>query len=142
MGRPRKPIAQHILEATFRADEHAHRLPVLDCTGEPERPPGLHPDAVRVWDLVTSELVPRGAAKRIDSPLLESLCWWWAEQVRLMRVVEADVGDWKARRGAAEATRMVLAIGSRFGLTPVDREKLRAEVAREAEPSIPTRSRN
>ena len=116
-GRPRTPVERLKLQGTFRKDRHADRAGSVQATGEPERPDELSDDAAWLWDFVVPELVTLNLAQRIDTPALIAMCERWGEyksEANTKPERNAAFGNW-------------LKIATRFGLTKIDREAIKAE---------------
>lgn len=125
-GRPPKPTAELKLWGGFRSARHAGRVDELIGGTEPVKPE-LDDVASSVWDLVVTCL-PADAKSSMDSPALAGMCQWYSRYVSLMQRLQDAAGEkdeyrlivmcsqaWKQFEGAA----------GRFGLTPVDRAKLK-----------------
>jgi len=126
MGRPRKPIAQHLLDGTYREDRHGNSfLP----DGEPVMPDWLSPEAQELWESIVPPLVKSGVATAVDAAELTALCDWWG-LYRIARQSLASIEDRKSRPYydtqilAGAAFKQFNTIASRFGLTPSDRARL------------------
>lgn len=124
MGRPRKPVAAHLLDGTYREDRHGNSfLP----GGEPTKPDWLSPEANELWDLIVPQL--SGIATAVDAAELAALCDWWA-LYRIARRTLAEISDRKSRSYydaqilVGAAWKQFSAIASKFGLTPSDRARL------------------
>lgn len=121
MSRPRKPTADLERDGTYREDRHGGRRKEPQFSGEPERPPGMNPDAQKFWDLIVPMLISRGVATSVDAPALQSMAEWWSTLRELRR---------KRKKGPTYVNDLVSAskqfhsIAAKFGLTPVDRAKL------------------
>lgn len=136
MGRPRKPIEQHLLDGTYRADRHGP-LPGKGVVA------GEWPSTtvVKLGDLtgrageLWAEYV-RFLAGRInqgDWATLADLCRWVARGETIATQLDAVEPTSKEFRSlivsAAIATDKVINLGARFGLTPADRAKGRVGAA-------------
>jgi phage terminase small subunit len=128
-GRPPKTTAELKLYGGFRADRHGTRIDELIGGTEPVKPE-LDDVGSSVWDLVITCL-PRESKSALDAPALAGMCQWYSRYVSLMDRLVASVGEkeeyrlivmtsmaWKQFEGSA----------ARFGLSPVDRAKLKAPV--------------
>lgn len=146
MGRPGKPIAQHILQGTYRPDRHALSA---EATGEPSKPEGLTGEAGALWDDIVPQLVASGIAKAVDGPALLALCRWW----QVWREIDAKLQatpSYPLTMQASAAWKAYSAIASKFGLDPSSRASLKvppppktggvAQFARNR--GIPTRNRD
>ena len=97
----------------------------------PVIPPYLKGEAAAFWKRIVPGLVESGLVKDRDAAELTTMCEWWARYRKF--------GDRLDKAGEDENTyQLMLQVGichtnfdkvaSRFGLTPSDRAKLRAEV--------------
>lgn len=125
MGRPRKPIAQHVLDGTYRHDRHAD---TWQPTGEPETPDWLGPDAQALWQSIVPPLVASGVATALDAAELAALCDWWGmyrQAIDKLPTLDPDSKLYfKTQMIAVTSFKQFSAIASKFGLTPSDRAKL------------------
>lgn len=130
-GRPRKPLAKHVAEGTYRADRHGDRGAAPDLAGLPEKPKRLKGEAGKLWDLIVEQLGPHGVLSPLDAPQLTILCDYWGRYLRLTPAAAADPTDKDIRLAIHAAQAIVGSIGARFGLTPTDRERLAIEAQQE-----------
>lgn len=146
MGRPRKPVEEHVKNGTYRADRHGPLSDAIpgEVIAPPKKPADMNGDASAVWDRVVPLLA--GAVRDRDAPLLAELCQWWAELERVTVVRDAMVPGEKGYNSILIASGIcadkVVKLSEKFGLTPADRAKLKPEVA--AGPvaaRVPTRPR-
>jgi P27 family predicted phage terminase small subunit len=119
-GRPRTPTSKLKLSGTLRSDRHARNEP--KPTGEPYQIAKLDGLALELWKKIVPELVRMKVATAIDSAMLYALCRWW--QVYRKLDEDEEMESYKRICAMAAAMKQVNAIGSRFGLTPVDRASL------------------
>ncbi len=129
MPKPRKPIESHVRDGTYRADRHGPLTDDLDTAAPPVKPADLTGDAAEVWDRLVGLLA--GIVRESDGPYIAEACQWWAE-LRRIRAALAKMTPGKHGYGsligtAATCSKEVDRLLTRFGLTPVDRAKLRAE---------------
>lgn len=130
-GRPRKPLEQHVLEGTYRADRHGP-LPSgaggLPSGAVPAKPRGLSGEAGRAWDELTRLL--GGVLKASDGLMLSEAAKWmgWAREVEklLKKLTPADDAFPRLLRSRALCGTQLDRVLNRFGLTPADRAKLGA----------------
>lgn len=123
MGRPRKPLAAHLLDGTYRADRHgAATADPFD--GEPKRPRNLTGDARKFWDCTVRELIAKGIVKAVDAPALELLADLWARYRVASRLLDASPTDKEARQAVVVFAAEFGKLAARFGLTPSDRQRL------------------
>ena len=123
-GRPKKPDELHVLQGTWRKDRNGD--PSTECVagGEPEMTRKLKGEALKYWRRLVPDLMASGLAKARDSEALTALCEWWAAYGAAM-----DAGDTRTAAVAFDKWRTGAAA---FGLTPMDRAKLRAPAKKQA----------
>lgn len=127
-GRTPKSKAQHKRNGTYRKDRHGDRLDDSDFKGELPPCPltGL---AAEIWAQVVASS-PEGQLRAIDALHLEGLCQWGAEcqriQDALRNIDPADAGYYRMLQQMTMAWKHFAAASSRFGMTPVDRARLKA----------------
>lgn len=127
----KKPLTQHRIEGTYRADRHGP-LPGDDGCDKPRhRPPpkpaDLDPDAAEHWDflapLLTDTLTER------DGMAFRQLCELLARQRKLWDVLATipatDPHALRLLRLVAAGTDRLLKFSEKFGLTPLGRQNLR-----------------
>lgn len=115
-----------------------HNLKVLEGTREklsdkpqphglPMKPAELEGSQADIWDHLVPRLAELGLATDLDQPMLEAMCYWWGEFVfwRDQRILD----PWKRMNLTASAWKQFWTIASKFGVTPADREGLRARPA-------------
>ncbi len=142
-GRPRKPVAAKILAGTFRPDRDGDPASQVQAAGVPEAPAHLDGEARACWDRIVPGLAASGVAAACDANALTAMCEWWALYRRLADALVAAPADrtiCQLTTAAAIANDKWAAMAGRFGLTPSDRAKLKAEP--KALPSaVPARKR-
>ncbi len=131
-GQQPKPVELHILEGTYRKYRHAG-TPLAD--GVPEMPKSFNDrsvfarEAKAFWERTVPRLMEKGIVGFLDTTYLTVLCEWWARyrkfSAALDRVGATNKKAAKLILLADLACREVDRIGARFGLTPVDRARLR-----------------
>ena len=134
-GRPRKPSALHILNGTAAA-RNANRGDMI-TSGKPKMPSGLSRSAQKFWRRVVPTLIDLGFCSAQDADELALMARWWCTADALLTRVEAGALDVVGR--AATADQQFQRIACRFGMTPVDRAKLRVEP--KAPPALAVRNR-
>jgi P27 family predicted phage terminase small subunit len=134
-GRPRKPKKLHILDGSFRKDRHSADV---EADGIPIKPATLRGDAGDFWDAVVPGLVKSGIAKACDAAALTLLCQWWQRYLRFSRALDRVSPIYKNSQRLVRlvdvASKWFDRIGSRFGLTPADRAKMRTQEQPRADP--------
>lgn len=168
MGRPRKSIADHLKDGTYRRDRHgplpgesADAATVATPTREPSslanpptddaiathapprKPADLVGDAAAMWDRLVVMLA--GVVRERDAATLAEMCRWHAE----LRRVQAVLG--KMTPGAKGYNQLLVAAGicgdkfeklaGKFGMNPTDRGKLRIVESGPRVAKVPTRPR-
>jgi P27 family predicted phage terminase small subunit len=137
-GRPRKPVADLMLEGRFRSDRHGEVSATWQPDGVPTQPTWLSEDAAQLWADLVPPLIARGIATAVDAPELASLCDWWSRYRQASRLLDdngANSGDpayYRHFLQASTAWKNFTAVAARFGLNPSDRAKLRIESSGEA----------
>jgi P27 family predicted phage terminase small subunit len=138
VGRPPRPIEQHIRNGTYRADRHG-RQPVL-IGGRPELaewaepPDDLPEDGKAFWRDTVVRLIECGICDRVDVPLLEALAVQWARAVQAGRVLEEEGHFVKGSTGQLvkhpaigierDATALFWRMAESFGIGPLARTRL------------------
>jgi phage terminase small subunit len=128
-GRPKTPAALKILRGTYRKGRDGPPPDQAVPAGKPTPPDFLGGEALAFWKSIVPGMVERRVVEAVDSTMLGLLCWFHAEAVRHMRLLDAekDHACTRARRllaAAAAATERFDKIACRFGMTPADRAKL------------------
>jgi len=147
MGRHRKPVADHLRDGTYRPGRHG---PVPDpepAADPPAKPEDLGGEAGAFWDRVVGLLGP--VLRPADAPQLVQMAKWWARWAEV-EVALAGGGEIPPSvPGTIQHTRLINAastcsanfdrVASRFGLTPADRARLRAEATTATRAKVATR---
>ena len=124
-GRPPKSTAQHKLEGTYRPTRHAARLDEATVPGIPSKPVGMDGQAGWLWGMVTDHLPPE-AMSQLDTAALVGVCRWWS----LWREYDQQLDDgegnaYKTLIMAVAAWKQFEKAAAKFGLSPVDRARLK-----------------
>lgn len=134
-GRPPKSKAQHKRDGTFVPSRHANRLDDSAFAGELPPCP-LTGTAAELWAQVV-KASPEGQLRAIDESHLAGLCKWGSEYERIndaLRDVDpVDPAHYRLLCAAAMAWKHFAAASSRFGMTPVDRARLKAPAVEQKE---------
>ena len=93
-----------------------------DTATLPDKPSGLDSDASAMWDLVTKHRT--AWIDEADGPALLSLCECWSLRCRANAALKADATNKDARIAYVQYQQSFERMLSRFGLSPVDRERL------------------
>lgn len=145
-GRPPKSLQDHIRDGTYRRDRHGPR-PEERAAAQPPSVPPLKPEVIsasqsELWDQL-SELLA-GVVSERDAPILLELCWWWSELRRVQVALRAMVPGAKLYKDTLIAAGICSTnldrLASRFGLTPADRARLKADTG-PPKAKVPTRPR-
>jgi P27 family predicted phage terminase small subunit len=133
-GRPSKPLEQHELDGTYRPDRHGAEP--IRAQGFAIKPEDLDGYASDVWDFIIEDLNRTAVAGKVDSVTLAEGCRWYGRYRRFSIALDSDkVSDdpdevLKLVKVVATCWEKFANIAMRFGLTPVDR--MRLKVAPEA----------
>lgn len=95
--------------------------------GAPDMPPGLGPDAAKLWRKLVPELHKLGIVSSIDESMLAGLCYWWqiylTSQAALAGVTDYSTTSGKrALEAVAKAWTEYSRIARQFGLTATSRK--------------------
>jgi phage terminase small subunit len=105
--------------------------PTGKTASPPRKPESLPAAQSELWDELSSLLA--GVVTDRDASMLMEACWWWAELRRVQAVLRGMVPGEKGYKdtliGAGICTTNLDRILCRFGLTPADRAKLKAETS-------------
>ena len=120
-GRPAKPTAVLRLQGTFEPGRHKSRADEALSAGDPVKPRGLGKDGSAMWDR-TVRLLPPDALGELDTDALTAMCLWFQRFRTKMRRT-----DYKSHVEAAMAWKNCAGLLAKFGMTPVDRTKIKSE---------------
>ena len=121
-GRPRKPMALHILEGTFRSDRHGDD--VVRASGEVEKPHFTNAHASDLWDRLVDKLF---WVKSVDTAMLQTTCHFYGLYMAAYEVAENDPTDRDARTAVTSYWAKFEKGCSVLGLNPSDRGRLQVE---------------
>jgi phage terminase small subunit len=131
MARPPKTTAQHKRDGTFRADRHGDRLDADEFGGSlPHECPAhlTNSYAREIWELVIQSSPP-DVLQAIDETHLAGCCWWGGEFHRIADELDntepTEPAYYRLQCSAAMAWKHYAAASSRFGMTPIDRARLK-----------------
>ena len=140
-GRKRRPVESRLLDGTYEPGRHGPLPDADEPTDPPIRPADLTGNARKFWDELVRLLA--NVARERDGPLLADLCRWRAElarvRVELKRTRPGAKGYNQLLIGAGICSDKMDKIASRFGLTPSDRARLRAESPVVQKPRVASR---
>lgn len=144
MAMPRKPLEQRILDGTYKPSKHGPVTAADLPEPMPPKPKYLTEAESVAWDRLALVLV--GVVKKRDVPTLVELCRWLARADKLAAQLDGMTltakGYPRLFTLAAIATDKVLLLSTRFGVSPADRAKLRADLpSGPAKPKVLTRPR-
>lgn len=133
MGAHAKPGHLHLKEGTFRPARHQGQADVLMSPEKPS-PVGLNvpDDALWLWEDITEQL-PVEVQSKLDRAALSMLCRQWSLWNKLQNELEAACGNatpdefYKLQCAATMAYKPIKDLFGKFGMTPIDRPKLRAQ---------------
>ncbi len=132
---PRNPTstAEHIAKGTFRPNRHADRADVAYPHGAPPEPEHLGEVGRELWrDIVTQ--TPPEALCEIDWPGLTECCRWYELSDTYHRLLLDDPLEYKVLKACTDASNKFLQYMSKFGLSPVDRARIKiSRTAKSAE---------
>lgn len=137
MARPSKSLRQHKHDRTYRPDRHALRVEDDAYEGDiPDPPDDLSQDELAVWSLVV-ETSPEGMLRRIDESKLIGCCQWYGEYCKVMRALRpmeaTDTEYYRLIQMAAISWKHFAASSSQFGMSPLDRNRLKMPPAEKKE---------
>jgi len=135
MGRHKKPTEMKLLEGTYRKDRAGKNPPVQygNILSIPEPPPGLNDGAKKAWPRISEILINSGVLQEIDIEPLAAYCnemgvYW---EATLICQKNGYIGNDGRRNSASivarDALKNAMQLMALFGITPVNREKLRME---------------
>jgi phage terminase small subunit len=137
MPQRRVPVELRILDGTYKPGEHGPR-PDKSLSCAPKKPAGLDKKVSKKWDEYVMLLAPM--LHESDGPQLAALCdlrvKWEDANADLAKMKWGAVGY--AKRLAVVLTLLdrFNKIASLFGMTPVDRAKLRFEMSGPKRPKV------
>lgn len=131
-GRPPKPLEQHLIDGTYRADRHGSDGEAVQADGEPVMPEDFDGERLACWQSIVAPLVKLKIARAIDTPSLVALCEWWARYRAFGSLLDKPeefsvMLQSRLMRLSVEAWNQFARIAARFGMTPADRMRLRVE---------------
>ena len=120
-GHNRKSEQQHLQDRNWRPDRHG--LPDAFVPGEPvpQMPLGEH--GKQLWSEVLANL-PSAAISKADAYKLSMLCSSWDQLQTQMAIWTAAPSNRDARLAVNQLTSVIDRLGSQFGLSPKDRQKM------------------
>jgi P27 family predicted phage terminase small subunit len=121
-GHNKKSAAELKLHGTYRRDRHEKKRG-LPTDGSPEKPTWLDPTASALWDRLTAAFPP-GAVGAADTMALAAACEMWSLYRAAVAVAKQHPTDKDARISATSYLAMFNKLAGKFGLTPVDRQRL------------------
>ncbi len=128
MPRAPKSTAEHLRDGTYNTTRHRERNDIRLAEGRPEKPRGLSPLAEKLWDSILNGR-PAEFQAGCDFAALAGCCRWFSEWHETMRAAE-EATDFKEKYvklcAASMCWKQFAATGSKFGVTPADRTKLKA----------------
>jgi P27 family predicted phage terminase small subunit len=144
-GRPPKPLEDHEMQGTYRADRHGEPNVKFRPDGYAKKPEDLGEWGIWVWDFIIGEMNRKEVASEIDSIALGEACRWYDRYRRFGKIVDdaPDLSD-KSIYRLLISTKMCWEkfedLASKFGLDPASRMRLHLKPA-ESPSVVPTRQR-
>ncbi|HOE11977.1 MAG TPA: phage terminase small subunit P27 family [bacterium] len=136
MGRNPKSMQIHVLEGTYRPDRHAGTVQAEPVSGDLRPPSWLSIDGKRVWRRYVMQLTKLGTLSGTDVDLFASGCQELGTYIRLTKELRTEGmtymrGDLVRANPKCSLARLALAqatiLFSKFGMSPVDRMRIRLE---------------
>ena len=130
-GRPPKPLSLLKLDGTYTRSRHANRIDDSLFDGKPKKANWLAFEAKRFWKWQVEPLIEKGVATEADSATLQAMAqlwarWRWADQQCSECLHDVyDFARWT--RVSTSLIQRFDNLASRFGMTPVDRARLRVQ---------------
>jgi hypothetical protein len=132
MGAHAKPGHLHIKEGTFRPGRHTGQADVMMTPAKPS-PVGMKvpDDSLWLWEDITEQL-PIEVQSKLDRAALSMLCRQWSLWNTIQSELEAAVADlkpdefYKLQCAATMAYKPIKDLFGKFGMTPLDRPRLKA----------------
>ena len=135
----RRPDSKTQLErrGAYRSDRHAGRLELPP--GVPSPPRWLTREACAEWRRIVPTLASRNIVSEVDRAGIALLCTSWSDMRKhALAADRATPGSAEWRRylvSRNESFQVWLKLAERFGLTPVDRRRLRVSAFEESAPN-------
>jgi len=137
-GRPPKPTAAHKRDGTYKRTRHGNRTDAPQTSSLPGPPEHFGRDAVLLWCRVVDSL-PQETFGEQDFAGLQAACEWWDQYCRLrdsLASLDAAIdpkGYSSVFNCVVKASQRFESLMARFGLSPVDRARLRLAPKEEAD---------
>ena len=135
MGRPRKALALHKMEGTYRPDRHEGRVDDPGLLVAPVDAPTSLTDAraLNAWKLVVNRLAMTHRIAPEDLPSIEAAFHeyeqFWIARDHLKDIPTTDTADYKAWHTIMKSSLQVYTdIMRRFGTSALDRQLIRATI--------------
>lgn len=123
-----KSASELKIAGTYREDRHGDRDQIPEAAGVPKKPRGLKGEAAKHWNAVVPQLVTTGAAKELDTSVLQALCEMWANYracaEKMQQTPELAI-DKNLRCAMLGYLAQWQQLAAKLGLTPADRQRLR-----------------
>src|SRR5262245_32665530 len=142
-GRPKKPDELKLLKGTWRRDQDGDPATVIQAPGVPAMPRRLTGEAAEMWGRVVPGLIAAGLARECDTDQLALMCEWYGryrEYSDRLDTAPESQDTYRLMIQVGIANTNFDKVASRFGLTPSDRAKLRAD-SRPATQKVVSRKR-
>ena len=119
------------ITGAYRKDRHGDRADPELTPGQPAMPRTLTDRCSKdMWNRLAPSLYRSKIATQEDALALTALCEWWSEWRKAYRAMQRaeDLDDkLKSQSLARRAWGETLTLMQRFGLTPVDRTRIKVE---------------
>jgi phage terminase small subunit len=120
-GHNRKSEQQHLQDKNWRPDRHGLTDAFVPGEPVPQMPLGEH--GKQLWAEVLANL-PDKAISKADGYKLSMLCSQWDQLQVQMAIWTADPSNRDARLAVNQLTSVIDRLGTQFGLSPKDRQKM------------------
>lgn len=150
MARPPKAIEAHVQDGTYRADRHADRGLAIEHIADIKPPKGLTKDARKLWKIVMPPLCSTGLVSILDYPALEEAFRAYGIAQQCLQNVQSqndgDIAIYLAGRKRMDSNLVneylkhmdrFDRIMMKFGMTPVERAKIRGAKKKDEKPTSP-----
>jgi phage terminase small subunit len=121
-GHNKKPVAKHIEKGSWRPDRHGSADAFVPGTPQPVLKFGEV--GQQLWDQTLKNLPPNAVAT-IDAYKLSLLCQCWELLQAAIERWTSNPGDTQSRLAVNQLTQTVDRLGSQFGCSPRDRQRMR-----------------
>jgi phage terminase small subunit len=124
-GRPPKTTDQHKADGTYRPGEHGVRVESQFGAGRPVMPADLDEHGAKMWDMVCQHM-PLSVSSPLDEFALADCCRTWSLVRIYHELLRSDPLDKDVAKVLSQSQEKFLKWSARFGMSPVDRARLKA----------------